>query len=121
MTKLRITEYLDLDLVAERAYPLAGIVGLSFSSAHQRRRNGFGADTDAGSDAGVTPTDGGSSGAPMAGTRCTFAGGLPNGPLTLRVEAPGYVALERAITAAELTQPTGCGFAVSLSVRLRAQ
>lgn len=82
---------------------------------------GSGADAAA-SDAssGFVPADG-SSGAPIAGTRCSFGGGLGNGPITVRAQAPGYMPAERVVSMSELTMPTGCGFALSISIVLQPQ
>jgi len=84
--------------------------------------SGSGADAAAAQDAssGLVPADG-SSGAPIAGTRCTFAGGLGNGPITVRAQAPGYMPGERVVSMSELTMPTGCGFALSVSIVLQPQ
>jgi hypothetical protein len=69
---------------------------------------------------GFVPSDAASE-APRSGTLCTFSGGLPEGPLTVRAQAPGFVAAERVLTSRELTQPTGCGFALTLSFTLQRQ
>ncbi len=69
---------------------------------------------------GFVPSDAASE-APRSGAVCTFSGGLPEGPLTVRVQAPGFVAAERVLTTRELTQPTGCGFALNLSFTLQRQ
>lgn len=83
---------------------------------------GSGSDAAASDDAssGLVPADG-SSGAPIAGTRCSFAGGLGNGPITVRAQAPGYMPAERVVSMSELTMPTGCGFALSVSIVLQPQ
>lgn len=77
-----------------------------------------GATSDASS--GLVPADG-ASGAPIAGTRCWFSGGLGNGPVTVRAQAPGFVTGERVVSMSELTQPTGCGFALNVSIVLQRQ
>lgn len=81
------------------------------------------ASSDASADgaaAAPAPTDG-SSGAPIAGTRCVFTGGLGEAPITLRAQAPGFLPLERVVTMSELSMPTGCGFALNLSIVMRRQ
>jgi hypothetical protein len=70
---------------------------------------------------GAAPPADAASLAPRSGTSCSSAGGLSNGPYTVRVSAPGFVSAERVVSMSELTMPTGCGFALNVSFVLRRQ
>src|SRR5262249_16446312 len=68
---------------------------------------------------GTPPFMGPSTGAGNApGTYVATGGFTAHTGLTLHVDAPGFQSLDRPLASGEVTSPTGCGFAATVTVTL---